>query len=826
MRLAPRKVCWLLLLAVLLLAGLDSAAGLDGAAAEPETLNLEDDVAETPAPPAVDADADAADADTEPPPEEEGAPPEPEVDEHTDAEEEAADTRSAETVAAEAAEATAAADVPQAETSRAEAAEKEAYKDMQTEAEAQQKTEQASASQKAADSAKAEELARLARYGRDMLLGEGGQRKQVSEGLRALRSAAESGSATAEYVLGEFYECVGQQHDSRMALKWYTSAAARGFPAAQSALARMYQIGLGVDRDEAKAVMYHYFAASGGDARSQVTLGASHMLGLGVPKSCDTAFSYYTPVAEKVISEAQRPQGPFSLKRVRLSDTSAEESGRAHRDEELVEYYEFAASKGDHHAQFAMGQLYYQGLHALPVNFEAAHRWFLQAAEGGDARAMSMLGHMSETGIHVAQNNKTALGWYHKANNKGYAGASTGLGIMHMQGMGVKKNYTTALKFFTEASEKGNAEAHYNLGAMYIDGVGVVQDNSKALQHFAVAAGEGHLLALYNLAVMHHNGLGTSRSCDLAVQYLKNVVERGGWMGVMANASKHFDNDEFDRALRLYMLAADQGVEMAQSNAAFILDSGLALGVGKGRRERAKLALHYYTLSAQLGNAESLLKLGDYAYYGRGADIDFEEAAAYYMQSSELKNAHSYFNLGFMHQFGLGLPQDFHLAKRFYDMTLQTSNSDAAYYPVSIALGSLRMTIWWTDSQDSLPRAVTGPVRAAAKWVWQSVQSLSQLGDVDAAAAGGGGAAAASDGDSSSSSGSASEESEGRGDAAASTEMSWTSFVQGAMSSWHSGVEMLPSLNVSALKQADADTMAITALCLVLAVLVWRRGMA
>merc|ERR1719329_1564860 len=104
------------------------------------------------------------------------------------------------------------------------------------------------------------------------------------------------------------------------------------------------------------------------------------------------------------------------------------------------------------------------------------------------------------------------------------------------------------------------------------------QDNSKALQHFAVAAGEGHTMALYNLAVMHHNGLGTSRSCDLAVQYLKNVVERGSWISVLQNASRAYDDEQYEESFRLYTHAAEQGVEMAQSNAAWILDRGLGVG--------------------------------------------------------------------------------------------------------------------------------------------------------------------------------------------------------------------------------------------------------
>eukprot|EP01052_Picozoa_sp_SAG31_P035508 SAG31_NODE_4295_length_3374_cov_2.224733_3_plen_593_part_00 len=449
--------------------------------------------------------------------------------------------------------------------------------------------------------------------------------------------------------------------------------------------------------------------------------------------------------AEKVIQEAQQPQGSSRFERVRLADTAEDSAKSGREDEEIIEYYEYAASKGDTRAQLAMGHLSYWGARGLAQNFEVALTWFHRAAEGGDSHAMSMLGHMYANGLAAKQDNETALHWFDKAHALGFAGAGNGLGYMHMHGMGVAQDFAKALEFFVAASEKGNAEAHFNLGAMYIDGIGVDQDNSKALQHFAVAAGEGHTMALYNLAVMHHNGLGTARSCDLAVQYLKNVVERGkvaflalhsrcielkcrlalshdlrvpvdagSWISVLQNASKSFDDEDYETALRMYTLAAEQGVEMAQSNAAWILDNGYGVGgsLVKNNAERYRLALHYFTLSAQQSNAASLLKLADYSYYGLGTDVDYEGSAAYYMQASEMRSPQAYFNLGFMHQFGLGLPQDFHLAKRFYDMTLQASDSAAAQAPVFLAVGALSVSIWWAGAKKSLPTSVVEAVES------------------------------------------------------------------------------------------------------------------
>jgi SEL1 protein len=351
------------------------------------------------------------------------------------------------------------------------------------------------------------------------LYGTGGERQHVGAGLAMLEDAANAGSVEAAYDLAQFYDSHSHHRDWTKAFKWYGVAAAKGHAPSQSALAYMFETGIGTEEDTAKAVLYHYFASTAGSVPSLMALGYKHMFGLGVPKSCDTAFSYYNPAAEQVIQEEQQPEGSSRFERVRLADSKdGINSGR--EDEEIIEYYDYAASKGDTKAQLAMGHLHYWGARGLAQDFGAAARWFSMAADGGEAHAMSMLGHMYANGLSVTQNNETALKWFTQAWEPPhlFPGAANGLGYMYMHGMGVEQDYEKALKYFVDASDKNNAEAHFNLGAMYIDGIGVDQDNSKALQHFAVAAGEGHTMALYNLAVMHHNGLGTSRSCDLAVQ--------------------------------------------------------------------------------------------------------------------------------------------------------------------------------------------------------------------------------------------------------------------------------------------------------------------
>lgn len=56
------------------------------------------------------------------------------------------------------------------------------------------------------------------------------------------------------------------------------------------------------------------------------------------------------------------------------------------------------------------------------------------------------------------------------------------------------------------------------------------------------------------------------------LQLFKNVCERGRWSERLMTAYGSFKEGETDAALVQYLLLAEQGYEVAQSNVAFVLD--------------------------------------------------------------------------------------------------------------------------------------------------------------------------------------------------------------------------------------------------------------
>lgn len=471
------------------------------------------------------------------------------------------------------------------------------------------------------------------------------------------------------------------------AREMFEKLAVEGSPKAQTALGFLYAAGLGVNSSQAKALVYYTFGALGGNMIAHMILGYRYLGGVGVPQSCESALTHYRLVANQVASDVSLTGGS-AVQKIRLLD-EVENPGSTSGmlEEDLIQYYQFLAEKGDVQAQVGLGQLHLHGGRGVEQNHQRAYDYFNQAANAGNTHAMAFLGKMySEGSEFLPQNNETALQYFKKASDLGNPVGQSGLGMAYLYGRGVQVNYELALKYFQKAAEQGWVDGQLQLGTMYYNGIGVKRDYKQALKFFNLASQAGHILAFYNLAQMHATGTGVMRSCHTAVELFKNVCERGRWSERLMTAYGSFKEGETDAALVQYLLLAEQGYEVAQSNVAFILDQKGAQIFSEN--ETYPRALLHWTRAAAQGYTVARIKLGDYHFYGYGTDVDYETAVIHYRLASEQQHsAQALFNLGYMHEKGLGIKQDIHLAKRFYDMAAE--NSPDAQVPVFLALCKL-----------------------------------------------------------------------------------------------------------------------------------------
>lgn len=158
----------------------------------------------------------------------------------------------------------------------------------------------------------------------------------------------------------------------------------------------LYATGIGgVNASQGKALLHYTVAALGGDTRAQMVMGYRHWAGVTTPASCERALDFYRKVAKKVAEEVSLSGGPV-VQRVRLLDEH-ENPGYSSGifDQDLIEYYQLLAKKGDTQAQVGLGQLHYQGGRGVPLDHERAVQYFQHAADAGNPVAMAFLGKVS-----------------------------------------------------------------------------------------------------------------------------------------------------------------------------------------------------------------------------------------------------------------------------------------------------------------------------------------------------------------------------------------------------------------------------------------------
>ena len=521
------------------------------------------------------------------------------------------------------------------------------------------------------------------------------------EGYALLTEAAERGDAGARYTLA-LRLLRGNASDVAMDLnaafkEMRSLAEETGHAGAQWTLGVMYAMGLGVEASQARALVYYTFAALGGHPQAQMALGFRYSTGLGVAHDCEMALHHYSQAAETVQKDVQLTGGVL-VERERLASTQPRNPNALNK-EDLVDYYQNSADSGSAQAQLVTGQLYYQG-QGVAQDYGVAHRYFNAAAAQGNSQAMAYLGEMAASGLGREQDNVTALEQYKKAANLKDASGMTGLGKLYLHGQGVPRNNARAFELFEAAAGQGHGEGQLHLGEMYYSGLGTKRDYRRAMHYFTLAAQHGHVLAMYNLAQMHATGVGAVRNCQMATGLFKNVAERGRWALQLGEAAQDHAAGNDDAAAVTYLLMAESGYEVAQHNAAHVLEEG-GLGPLKAGSEGAyRRALLNWRRSAAQGEYSARVKIGDYLYYGHGTPADAQAAAGEYRRAADASNPQAMFNLAYMHEHGLGLPQDLHLAKRYYDMSAQTNAE--SQLPAGLALFLLHAKFLYHDFAEAI----------------------------------------------------------------------------------------------------------------------------
>lgn len=559
----------------------------------------------------------------------------------------------------------------------------------------------------------------LAYEGNMFMKEEGGLRKAIEK----LRIASAFGHSAAMVTLALIHlgESNPEIHNVGKAVELLRLSEQYGQPEALGTLGFLHASGIadrhGVEFNMAKAIVYWKLAAENNYLPAVTSLGYRYRYGVDVRKSCRFAARYYKAAGEIAMADSKyivseesflnrRPPIPDGFEPVgalRLEDTTEGNSGSgsdgsvSRKLEEEMSYFAQEAVYGDTRAQFTLGVL------NMLSDRKKSEKMLARAARNGHATAYALLGYFAlkqkklEKALHhfrISAQQNCNIGLY-------------GLGMMHYYGLGgAEESATIAAAHLQKAAVLDSGEAGYQIGIMYLTGDGVQQNAQTARQLLQRAAVVGNLPAKYQLAIMElkYMDYANEKACYHTVSLLQEIVDESEWRQVLNAGAEAYENGEMFRSLYRYLQAAHAGIEIAQSNAAFLhermikaleqqsglfanLDNSFSLGEELEHWDvdrHARAALRLYEMSGSQGRSTSFVQAGDLMYE---RDIWYSRSA--YERASKLDDAEALFNLGWMKSQGIAGEQNRDEALTLWQRA--SEQDENAYLPTVIAFNFIEL---------------------------------------------------------------------------------------------------------------------------------------
>ncbi|XP_039217465.1 protein sel-1 homolog 3 isoform X2 [Crotalus tigris] len=350
-----------------------------------------------------------------------------------------------------------------------------------------------------------------------------------------------------------------------------------GYSRASYVLGVIFEVGLAVSSDPAQGLLYSLVAAQEGDRLALMNLGYKHYQGMSnYPQDLEVSYAYYSDVALKTPRDQQNgAEDQAFVEAIRLQDEALlkvlpKENG------DVFMWLKHEAVRGDSAAQQRLGQMLFWGQQGVEKNLKAAVEWYAQGALGNeDPVSLFDYSIVLFKGQGVKRNKRLALRLMKKAASKGFPQAVNGLGWYYHN---FEKDFVKAAKFWLEAEALGSPDASFNLGVLHLDGVypgATGRNRNMAAGYFYKAAEKGHLDGTLRCSQFYIAGNlpGFPRDPEKAVLWAKYVAEKNGYLGhVIQKALKAYLQLSWNEALLYYILSAETGIEVSQTNLAHLCE--------------------------------------------------------------------------------------------------------------------------------------------------------------------------------------------------------------------------------------------------------------
>ncbi|MEM0928042.1 MAG: hypothetical protein AAGI89_02000 [Pseudomonadota bacterium] len=327
--------------------------------------------------------------------------------------------------------------------------------------------------------------------------------------------------------LAKIYEIGdGVQTDKLRAFELYRfSHELRSFEGTVS-LARCYDSGIGVEQSEKKALDLLDDLIPKLSSNQISLLGADILYGSIVYK--DIYRSKIKKIESRILTSLRNGiyYDRYSYIRARLSGYFIL-NGIGHEcNPEIAElYFKDAISMGDGVSARLIANT------KIDSSYTEAVEYLSIATDLGDIPSMSLLGELKYHGLGAERDKGHSYTLIESSAMYGDKFSKFLLGRMYLTGSGKEFSGTDAIKLFHDAADLGCGRAFGELGKLALFGLACAQDDDTAFQYFYEGSDLQDPFSIAHLGFCYHHGIGTMKNTGLARHLYEKSAGRGDFFG-------------------------------------------------------------------------------------------------------------------------------------------------------------------------------------------------------------------------------------------------------------------------------------------------------
>ena len=413
------------------------------------------------------------------------------------------------------------------------------------------------------------------------------------------------------------------------------------------------------------------------------------------------ATSTYSPSDNPVVKLKADPVELISLLKAKAEKGDGEAAFKLHKiyleGKNNVEWRFWLQKSADLNypeGEYFAGLILFEKKSATDEEKSKGLKYYLSAAQKGNADAQASLGDCYLFGDAVEKDEKEALRWYQLAAKQNHSMATNNLGTFHDTGRaGLKIDKFEALKLYSRAAYLGSNYAQNTLGIFYATGPLVEKNKAEAFAWMWIAADNESESALDNLEHLAPNltpdeyfkgrkriteiqELITQGKCDQPIIFKQNDSKLPP-----IDTSEQEEIEEFKSNL----VKAQGGDAQAQ------LKVAKSYKFGDGVEENDKEAFYWFEKAAKQGVAQAQCSLGMiYAMGNSFVKPNPQESIKWFELSAAQNEVEAIYSLGVSYQNGIGVKvneQKFlECYKKAADLGHETAQSNYGNYYMSKVL--------------------------------------------------------------------------------------------------------------------------------------------